>query len=208
MRQSEISKKENAFTLVEVMVAMLVLAIGLLGLAGMTIVVLRSNVLSRQISEATTITSNLMESLKLQSYTTLSSAACSGPTLVDYATNCEILTESGVTDLGDEFVPIGSQVDNAGCSIAGIVTNFDTGEQATYDMITANLQTFNATEPGSETDFCTSTFQNMQNNRYVRYYRIFDPGSGTEVQINVVTLWKDRFGKWRNLHLTTIRSGS
>jgi len=204
MNKTKISRSKNAFTLVEVMVAMLVLAIGLLGLAGMTIVVLRSNVLSRQISEATTITSNLMENLKLQSFSTLSSAACS--TNLVNASNCEILEESGITALGNGFIPLGS-VDTS-CAISGMVTNFNTGDAATYDMITANLQTFNAVAPTSVTSFCTD-FENMPNGRYVRYYRIFDPGSsGTEMQINVVTLWKDRFGKWRNLRLTTIRSGS
>jgi type IV pilus assembly protein PilV len=45
----------RGFTLVEVMVAMLILAIGLLGLAGITVVVLRSNSLSQQMSDATNI---------------------------------------------------------------------------------------------------------------------------------------------------------
>jgi len=180
-------KKRKAFTMIEVLVAMLVLAIGLLGLAGMTVVVLRSNVLSQQISEATTITSDLMERLKRVPFTQLpDSTACPAPT---YSTPCPILEESGI--MGRPEIHPGTA---AGCVIPGVLFNDD----QVWDVTTARLQS-EAPPAGA---FC-SAFNALPSGRYIRYYRTQDVG--TERQITVVVVWKDRFNKWRRIDLSANR---
>lgn len=214
------TKKTNGFTLVEVLVAMLVLAIGLLGLAGMTVVVLRSNILSQQISEATTITGDLMETLKRVNYTDLRQRNCYADTtnqsnIISISTSCPILEESGIENEGIDFMPAdpGSSDYQNYCVVTtsggdGIVADHTDGSAATYDQISANL--ISTSLPGSSTsDFCDG-FPNLPWGQYIRYYRAYDPdsaavGGDDEVRLVVVVLWKDRFGKWRNINLRTSR---
>ena len=57
-------KNKNGFTLPEVLIAIVVLMVGLLGVAGLTIIVIRGNVFSKQITTAVTIASDQMERMK------------------------------------------------------------------------------------------------------------------------------------------------
>src|SRR5437868_6572019 len=89
---------QAAFTLIEVMVSMLVLAIGLLGLAGVTVVVLRQNSLTQQISDATNVAADLMENLKRQGLSALPDCNVLSGT-VSYLTlpsNCDPIQGSGL----------------------------------------------------------------------------------------------------------------
>lgn len=195
--------KSKAFTLIEVLVAMLVLAIGLLGLAGITVVVLRSNVLSQQISEATTITADLMERLKQVSFDELPD--CGLGNEISLSGSCRIIEESGLEEKGELFYP--SSIGASNCVIDSDLTpikNAIGGENSVYDIVNSRIEA----EAAPSGDFC-SAFNNLPIGRYVRYYRIYAP-SGTTSQrvIVVVTLWKDRFGKWRQINLTTTRSQS
>lgn len=196
-------KKQKAFTMIEVLVAMLVLAIGLLGLAAMTVVVLRSNVLSQQISEATTITGDLMESLKLRSISELTDCASTG-NVISVGSSCSIITESGLSNLGSDYYPLDP---TGSCEVDGIVSDLAGGTPGAFDSVTANLISFPASGT-SAASFCTE-FDNLPKGRYVRFYRSFDPDPADgrdERRLIVVVLWKDRFGKWRNLNLETTRA--
>lgn len=194
-------KKQKAFTMIEVLVAMLVLAIGLLGLAAMTVVVLRSNVLSQQISEATTITGDLMESLKLRSISELTDCASTG-NVISVGGSCSIITESGLYALGSDYYPLDP---TESCEVSGVLNDFSDASPGAFDSVTANLISFAAS---SSTEFCTQ-FDDLPKGRYVRFYRSFDPDPADgrdERRLIVVVLWKDRFGKWRNLNLETTRA--
>jgi prepilin-type N-terminal cleavage/methylation domain-containing protein len=201
-------EKINAFTLIEVMVAMLVLAIGLLGLAGITVVVLKSNTLSQQISEATTIAADLMDTLKRQSLTALPD--CTTASVVPLSTaqgsSCATLSESGVAALplqsgANIYLPSTS---NVTCGMAGVL---DTSATAmTFNYIAANLMVFSPAPTGAAT-VCNESSSTTPSRSYLRYFRSFVPtGSTTDKTIVVVVLWKDKYNRWRNVHLSTTRT--
>lgn len=74
-------RMKSGFTLVEIMVAMVILAIGLLGMAGMTILVIRGNKGADQITIATQLATQKMESLKDQGFANLGSINNAADTL-------------------------------------------------------------------------------------------------------------------------------
>ena len=54
---------DNGFTLIEILIAMFVLAIGLLGAAGVATTVINGNALSKKITTATTLAQDKMENI-------------------------------------------------------------------------------------------------------------------------------------------------
>ena len=63
-----VKKSNSAFTLLEVLIALVILAVGILGIASMQISAIRGNSHGRQISEATSTASALMEDLLAREY--------------------------------------------------------------------------------------------------------------------------------------------
>lgn len=187
--------RSDAFTLIEVLVAMLILAIGLLGLAGITVVVLRSNLLSQQMSEASNIASSLIEDIRRQR--NLSNCEV-GNTLMTIPDPCDILRQSGVASAGNTLLPT-KQNDACAMNILGGST------PATFDAISANLQT--RVDYSASTDVCDIETP-PSGAPYIRYYRVYQPedGTSTEHQIVAVVLWKDKYGKWRKVSFDTRRS--
>jgi prepilin-type N-terminal cleavage/methylation domain-containing protein len=69
MKTTQINKSNAAgFTLLEVLIALVVLAVGILGVATMQISSIQGNSKGRQISEATSLASALMEDLLAREY--------------------------------------------------------------------------------------------------------------------------------------------
>ncbi len=58
----------KGFTLIEIMVAVTLLSVGLLGMAGLTVGIMRSNSLSNQVTTATALAQAKMEDLKREGY--------------------------------------------------------------------------------------------------------------------------------------------
>lgn len=199
----------EAFTLIEVLVAMLVLAIGLLGLAGITVVVLRSNTLSQQISEATNIASTLMEDLRRTTGLPDCQAA-NAYNIASIPSSCDILHQSGIARQSDAafFPPLANQsTPSTACGVPGLLDGRGTsGNSFTFDAISGNFT--GRTDFASNATLCTSDAP--RGSPYIRYYRTMVPAGGgaSERRMVVVVLWKDKFGKWRNVKLDTRRSSN
>lgn len=65
----------KGFTLVEVMIAIAVLVIGLLGVAGVAATIINGNALGKEITTATTLAQDKMEELKGTAYASLTSGS-------------------------------------------------------------------------------------------------------------------------------------
>lgn len=81
MTQDRIRKLRNrsGFTLIEVMIAVFVLAVVLVGLISVTIMIIKGNDFSRRVTTATTLAKDKIEDIKRQSY-----AATAAGTTTDY----------------------------------------------------------------------------------------------------------------------------
>ena len=70
----DIATSQNGFTLLEVLVAIVILTIGLLGTAGLTTGVIRGNHYSKNVTSATAAGQTMLESVKSSGYTNATSA--------------------------------------------------------------------------------------------------------------------------------------
>ena len=61
-------KSEKGFTLVEVLVAMVILSVGLLGMASLTVAIIHGNKLSNDLTTATTLAQDQMENIRRLGY--------------------------------------------------------------------------------------------------------------------------------------------
>ena len=66
IRTLKVAKGEKGFTLIEVLVAMIVLAIGILGLAPMLVISMQGNQFSREVTEAAYLAQDRIEQLRNQ----------------------------------------------------------------------------------------------------------------------------------------------
>jgi len=64
MKYYSINKHNKGFTLIEVMIAIVILTIGLLALVSVTVMVIKGNSLNRGITTATTLANEQLETLK------------------------------------------------------------------------------------------------------------------------------------------------
>ncbi|MHB8907503.1 MAG: type IV pilus modification PilV family protein [Syntrophales bacterium] len=69
---------ESGFTLIETMIAMFILVTALLGIISTTVIVIRSNTLSKTITTATTLADERMEILKNTRYDIVTNSLASG----------------------------------------------------------------------------------------------------------------------------------
>jgi type IV pilus modification protein PilV len=71
-------KDARGFTLLEVMITVVILVIGLLGLAGLQIMAIKGNSFGQQMSVASTLAQNQLEQLRRISYDSLSDGSSDG----------------------------------------------------------------------------------------------------------------------------------
>jgi len=73
---SESLKNENGFTLIETMIAMIILAIALLGIAQMQLSAMQGNRSSYDMTEASALASEMMEQMIIQNWKDPTTVAC------------------------------------------------------------------------------------------------------------------------------------
>lgn len=99
-------EKGCGFTLVEVLVAMVILSVGLLGMAALSVGIAQSNRISRDISIATTLAQDKLEDIRRLSYSNISNetkSACNG-TFSNY--NREVAVASDFPTTGMKTVTV------------------------------------------------------------------------------------------------------
>ena len=203
-----IRQLQRAFTLIEILVAMLILAIGLLGLAGLTVVVLRSNVLSQQISESTNIATDLVNRLRRVNYAALDLAIAGGCTSIDINDDANDganpmacaaeLTQAGVAAMDAAWQP--TEVE--GCTVAGVLGN----DTRSFDVVQADLTAAldEAGDPLTGDNLCAFIdSDDFTPAHYLRFYRVIDEGNNRRLVVGV--LFRDRFQRWRMTTLDTRR---
>ena len=78
-------RNARGFTLIEILIAITLLAIGLLGMAGLTVGIMRGNSLSSEVTSATALAQDKMEDIKRQGYAGAASLAEPYNTISGYA---------------------------------------------------------------------------------------------------------------------------
>jgi type IV pilus assembly protein PilV len=79
--RQQLVKSQNGFTLLEVLVAIVILTIGLLGTAGLTTGVIRGNHYSKNITSATAAAQTQLESIKSSGYANATTTNFPGDTV-------------------------------------------------------------------------------------------------------------------------------
>jgi type IV pilus assembly protein PilV len=99
------NKRQSGFTLIEVMIALVILAAGILALATMQIVSIRSNAFSSEMTSATMVALSRLEQLRNMDYDTVTA---SGPTTlpvdattkgIAYKVETEVDNDDPATDM-------------------------------------------------------------------------------------------------------------
>lgn len=103
----------NGFTLIEVLIAIVILSFGLLGMASLTVGIIKGNKFSNNLSTATTLAQDKMEDTRRLGYSGMPSADTT--TSEDYGTitgytDYKRVTETDVYTVGTAFPPAGMKV--------------------------------------------------------------------------------------------------
>ena len=91
--------RQEGFTLIEILVAVVILSVGLLGMAAMTIIIIRGNRMAVRQTNATNLAQQLMERLKDVDFNTLGTDSSQTPIAVGY-TNV-VSYDAGVDEQGN-----------------------------------------------------------------------------------------------------------
>ena len=112
MRTQPGAKTLNAdnkgFTLIEVLIAILILSVGLLGMASLTVAIINGNKFSNNLSTATTLAQDKMEDIRRVGYANAASetkATMSSP-YSDYKRGVTVTADSPATDMKTVSVKI------------------------------------------------------------------------------------------------------
>ena len=95
---------DNGFTLIEVLIAIVILSVGLLGMASLTVGIIKGNKLSNDLTTATTLAQDKMEDIKRIKETGYSNvvaetkAVCSSP-YTEYKREVLVTNDSPATNM-------------------------------------------------------------------------------------------------------------
>jgi len=104
--------RENGFTLIEVLIAIVILSVGLLGMAALTVGIINGNAFSNRVSTATTLAQDKMEEIWEQDYSDVAletKAALPSP-FANYEREVEVDTASIPDIVGPPAQLIGMKI--------------------------------------------------------------------------------------------------
>jgi len=104
MKRGKKPENEGGFTLVEVMIAILLLLVGLLGVAGVAATIIQANAFSRQVTTATTLAEERMEALKNTPYASLAGGADTPAQFPGFSRTWQVIPDSPITDTSTVLV--------------------------------------------------------------------------------------------------------
>ncbi|GAB4292562.1 MAG: type IVa pilus pseudopilin TppB [Thiohalomonadaceae bacterium] len=139
--------RQNGFSLVEVLVTMLILAIGLLGLAGLQLTSLRNNTTAYERSQATLLAYSIIDRMRANrdaagtgAYTVALDAGPSGTNCVGVGAACNPAAMAAY-DVSQWKCELGKWTANAACAgILGILPEGDGAIDVNGDVVTVTIQ--------------------------------------------------------------------
>jgi type IV pilus assembly protein PilV len=127
---------QSGFTIIEVMIALVILAVGLLALATMQIVSIRSNAFSSEMTYATMLAQDRLEQIRNMDYDDVTAGNISGDVSASEATKGmsytitgEVDSDKPATDMKTVTLQIdwtGTPAGSAGASTVGFSASFST----------------------------------------------------------------------------------
>ena len=125
IRQETTFRSRDGFTLIEVLIAMLILSVGLLGTAGLTAGIIRGDFFSKNITSATVIAQTQLEAVQNTGYTNAnttnfpSSAASVSMGGVNFSRTTTIIDNSPAANMKTISVTVTwNEADNASRSVS------------------------------------------------------------------------------------------
>ena len=92
---------DNGFTLIEVLIAIVILSVGFLGMAALTVGIINGNKFSNDLTTATTLAQDKMEDIRRQDYSDVTAetkAACLSP-YSEYERKVEVSADDPATGM-------------------------------------------------------------------------------------------------------------
>lgn len=148
MMHSSLRKKQGGFSLLEILISVLILSIGLLGLAGLQLTALKNNTSAYNRSLATTLAYDIADRMRANkvaadagAYLTAIGTGPSGAgSCVGAGNNCDAGTLAAF-DLDEWICQLGAHNDNADCQALGLEGDLPSGD----GRITRNGNVFTVT---------------------------------------------------------------
>ena len=121
---SRSNDNDSGFTLIEVLIAIVILSVGLLGMAALTVGVINGNKFSNELTTATTLAQDKMEVIRLDGYSdvaTEAKAPCDSP-YAEYDREVSVSNDTPATNMKTITVKVYWDSDDHNVELKTILT--------------------------------------------------------------------------------------